>query len=116
MGAGDQPDAAFDAAGELAPKRKASADAAWAALHGAKGAKANAAGAGTGKATLNILARLNRTRTGAVAKDGKPARKAVDDREWRALLGFVVGAWVDMPRISGGAKAARDGRGRRERG
>ena len=66
MGAGDQPDAAFDAAGELAPKRKASADAAWAALHGAKGAKANAAGAGTGKATLDILARLNRTRTGAV--------------------------------------------------
>ena len=60
MGAGDQPDAAFDAAGELAPKRKASADAAWAALHGAKGAKANAAGAGTGKATLDILARACR--------------------------------------------------------
>jgi len=92
MGAGDQPDAAFDAAGELAPKRKASADAAWAALHGAKGAKANAAGAGTGKATLDILARLNRTRTGAVAKDGKPARKAVDDREWRALLGGGSGS------------------------
>ena len=87
MGAGDQPDEAFDAAGELAPKRRASADAAWAALHGAKGAKASAAGAAKGKAALEILARLNRTRTGAVVKDGKTTRKAVDDKEWRALLG-----------------------------
>ena len=104
MGAGDQPDDAFDAAGELAPKRKASADAAWAALHGAKGAGASAAGAAKGKAALDMLARLNRTRTGAVVKGGKTAPKAVDDREWRALLG---GASGKKPPVSKEARAAR---------
>ena len=109
MGAGDQPDEAFDAAGELAPKRRASADAAWAALHGAKGAEASAAGAAKGKTALEILARLNRTRTGAVVKDGKPTRKAVDDKEWRALLAdFDFGGFEgpDPPK-SKSASAAR---------
>ena len=106
MGAGDLPDDAFEAAGELPPKRKASADAAWAALHGAKGAEASAAGAAKGKAALDILARLNRTRTGAVVKGGKTAPKAVDDREWRAMLGGRAGAGKKAP-VSKEARAAR---------
>ena len=88
MGAGDQPNDVYEAASDLAPKRKASVDAAWAALHsGGKGK--SSAPVSKGKHALVVLAKLNRTTNAGVKKDnsGKPIGKPVDDNEWRMLLG-----------------------------
>ena len=91
MGAGDQP-------GRVRRRRRAGAEAQSVRGCGVggvarrEGRQGECRRRGHRQGHADILARLNRTRTGAVAKDGKPARKAVDDREWRALLGGGSGS------------------------
>ena len=69
-----------------------------------EGRQGERAGAGTGKATPDILARLNRTRTGAVAKDGARA-KGGGRQGGRALLGGGS-AWVPSERNRPSKEAA----------
>mmetsp|Transcript_6445 Transcript_6445/g.24299 ORF Transcript_6445/g.24299 Transcript_6445/m.24299 type:complete len:255 (-) Transcript_6445:133-897(-) len=101
MGAGDQPDEAYDVALDWGARRMEKVDAAWAALRGA-GVVGTAAPLAKGKAALDVLSRLNRTKGGGVVKNknGEAIGKKVDDKEWRALLGGGAGTTTPTPKTT----------------